>query len=328
MRRLIPLLLLLPGCDDDPGATPDAATPPPANWEAAFDPGAAGALLSVWGTGPTDVWAVGGQPDHGVAWHRGADGWTEAELPDVPLLNWVYGVGGEVWMVGNEGKALRSTGGAFEEIHTGTNLPLWGIWGATKDDLWAVGGDAFETEDPAPVLLHWNGSEWSAAGLPGLDRPLPALFKVWGTSAGNVFAVGSSGVAIRWDGSAWSQTLTGAPDDLISVWGSGPEDIVAVGGRRNGIVARWDGSAWTSTTLRTAGLNGVWVGADGTATLVGDRATILRLAPGSDEPERESNDANLLLHAVWGDGAGYRATVGGSLNDSPPWQGLALEVTP
>lgn len=326
MRATFALLsaAALVACDDG-GGDPD--DPPPA-WRTAFAAEEQGAFLSVWGPSADDVWAVGGQPGTGVAWHRGAEGWARAEVPEGPLLNWVFGVDDELWIVGNDGRALRRVGGGpFEATSTGVEHPLWGVWGAARDDVWTVGGDAARTEDPDPVLLHWDGAAWTRVEIPALDRKLPALFKVWGTSASQVFAVGSNGVVLRYDGAGWTQTLTGTARDLISLWGRAADDVVAVGGRAVGVVARWDGAAWTSQTFRTPGLNGVWMAPDGVATLVGDRGYLLRLAPGG-EPERESVAARELLHGVWGDGAGYRVAVGGSLLHSPPWTGVAIESGP
>ncbi|NJK33030.1 MAG: hypothetical protein HC927_11815, partial [Deltaproteobacteria bacterium] len=54
---------------------------------------------------------------------------------------------------------------------------------------------------------------------------------------------------LHWDGSAWTQELAGTSADLISLWGSGDDDVLAVGGRANGVLVRWDGSAWQALSL-------------------------------------------------------------------------------
>ena len=62
------------------------------------------------------------------------------------------------------------------------------------------------------------------------------LFPVWGTSADNVRR-----------GCSWRHPImTGligpkslpAPRDLVSLWGTGPNDILVAGGRANGLLAR------------------------------------------------------------------------------------------
>ncbi len=319
------------GCDD--GAdTPDATAPdaePPLSWSPAFDATPHGAFLSAWGAGPDDIWTVGGQPERGVAWHFDGATWGPVEdLPEVPLVNWVHGVGGHLFLACNDGIVLHRDGaGAWERQDTGETQPLWGIWAAAPDDVWAVGGDANRREGADPVLVHGDGSGWRRAEMPILDREVKALFKVWGTGPGDVHAVGARGVALHWDGAGWRQALTGTANDLISVWGRAPDDVVAVGGRSNGVVARWDGAGWTSMTLETEpGLNGVWMDAEGRSWLVGDKGRVLRLTPGGFEAAREESNTRTLLHGVWGTGTGHRVAVGGTLTASPPWAGVAIEV--
>jgi hypothetical protein len=61
-----------PGAD----AAVDAAAPDAAAWVEPFDARAEGALLSVWGFGEDDVYAVGGQPKAGVAWRFDGTAWA------------------------------------------------------------------------------------------------------------------------------------------------------------------------------------------------------------------------------------------------------------
>ena len=58
-------------------------------------------------------------------------------------------------------------------------------------------GDVLDRDATEPVILHWQGSEWEVVDLPQLDRDSKAFFKVWGTGPDNVFAVGQRGVIAR-----------------------------------------------------------------------------------------------------------------------------------
>lgn len=324
----IPLMMMaLTGCDDDEQTDP--VPPEPAEWTLGLETGEAGALLSVWGQSPDDVWTVGGQLDAGAAWHFDGADWRRADVPDGPLLNWVHGCGDTLWMVGNDGRSLRRVGdGPFEAVETGETQDLWGVWCAAEGRAWAIGGDAIATgTDPDPVIISWDGSAWSRAPAPALDREIRAWFKVWGTGPDNVIVVGARGALARWDGNTWTQELAGTSKDFVSLWGTGPDDIIAVGGRANGMVARYDGQSWTSEVLETEpGMNGVWVAADGTAHIVGLRGRTLRMPPGGFDYTRDENRDITLLHAVWGTGEGPLFAVGGSLDQSPPWDGLLLET--
>ncbi|MEZ4450935.1 MAG: hypothetical protein R3B09_15750 [Nannocystaceae bacterium] len=286
-----------------------------------------GAFLSVWGRAPDEVYAVGGQILDGssvgmVYVHDGAT-WSEVALPAAtPSLNWVTGVEEDVWVVGYEGAALRREGGEFVAHPVATASMLWGIWGASSTDLWAVGGDGV---DDAPILFHWDGASWSPAAIPTLDEGCHGLFKVWGSAADDVMVVGDFGVTLHWDGASWSQIESGSITDLISVWGKGgPDAMVAVGGRANGRIARWDGAAWTALTTSLPGLSGVWVDSEGGATAVGWQGTIVTIADATFDTVAEESGTIHLLHATFGFDGGPRYAVGGSLQGPPPYVGVIL----
>jgi hypothetical protein len=287
-----------------------------------------GAFSSVWGSTEDDVWAVGGQRDmdggsQAVVYRRDASGWAPfAVPPDMPMLNWVWGVDGEVWVVGLEG-AIWSWDGDWIEHESGTDRVLWGTWGPSSDRLWAVGGNALDDD---PVLLQWDGNVWSEVELPQLEGN--GLLKVWGTGPDDVLAVGDKGITIHHDGETWTAQDSASIADLVSLWGTGPTDILSVGGRANGRLARWDGSGWQGETVALPGLNGVWMDARGTATIVGDLGTVATVDAGSFEPTPEESDTVTLLHAVYGFESGLRIAVGGNLTGAPPFYGVILESAP
>jgi len=313
--------------------------PKPRGWEVGLElDESEGALLSVWGDAADDVWAVGGQPgavDAGgqaTMVHFDGAAWSEHALPaslgDLPMLNWIYGVDGQLVTVGEGGVVLRSASGAGDDWTlepTPTDVPLWGVWGPSAEDLWAVGGDATPNSG-APALLHYEGGSWVEVTVPDLDRNCDALFKVWGAGGDEVFAVGDAGIILRYDGVEWTQVPSGVSADLISLWGTGPDDIVAVGGRSNGTVLRWDGEAWSGDTLLGApGLNGVWVGEDGEATVVGTLGFAARVPTTNDYEQEQSEAGPLVLHAVFGFDGGERFAVGGTLDRSPPLRGILVQ---
>ena len=153
----------------------------------------------------------------------------------------------------NAGGVVHYDGMRWAEMDSGSDVDLWGVWGSDPNDVWAVGGNI---PDGPPIILHYDGMAWSSVEVPMLDRSSTALLKVWGTSSANVFAVGQLGVIVKYDGNSWQQVPSGTGEDLISLWGSGPSQIVAVGGRNNGVVARYDGSGWTSQSIAPfVGLN-------------------------------------------------------------------------
>ncbi len=54
------------------------------------------------------------------------------------------------------------------------------------------------------------------------------LMAVWGTSKNDVWAVGSGGTIIHYDGSSWTATPTDVLNTFHAIWGSGPDDVWVV----------------------------------------------------------------------------------------------------
>lgn len=319
---LIALSPALSGCGPD-----DPDPPPEEGWTEAFDATSSGWLLNVWGSSGDDLWAVGGPRDSGVIWRWDGTSWGEVDPGmQVPLVNWTVGFGpDDVTFVGDGGTVLHYDGSSFTPQPTPTNQNLWGVWGASPDDLWAVGGNGRMPGDQ--VILRYDGSAWTELASPMLEKPgVSAYFKVWGTGPDDVYIVGSRGVVLHWDGSALTEQLVGASDDLISLWGTGPDNIVAVGGRGNGIVSRFNGTDWRTEILAPLpGFNGVHMSDPNVATVVGVRGTIIELDVETLAPTDHSYDTQLDLHAVFRDPSGRLTTVGGSLASiEPPYRGIAL----
>ncbi len=307
--------------------------PTATSWQPApFDASSFGWLLDTCGPSPDDLYAVGGAEPAGAAMHFDGKSWAPLALGvSVPLLNWCHAFSAtDVTMVGNSGTALHFDGNAWTLQPTPTTQNLWGVWGASPSDLWAVGGDGLA--DGQATLLHWDGSSWSDVTLPPLQKVgVDQLLKVWGTGADNVYVVGQRGVVLHFDGATWKEELVGASDDLVSLWGTGPDRIVAVGGRSNAIVSVWDGSSWKTTSLAPApGLNGVWMRTPGVAHVVGTYGTLADLDLATMKLTTVDPPPTALdFHSIFGDASGRVHAVGGNLATAnpPSYEGVAYERT-
>jgi hypothetical protein len=308
--------LALPGCPE-----------PAPVWAPAFDATERGWLMNVAAAAADDVWAVGGTPTDGLAMRYDGASWAEVPVPDgVALLNWIMPFAEDrAIAVGNGGAILRWDGAAFTPMESGTTEDLWGVWGASPDDVWAVGGSGFPGSEP--TLLHLDGSGWSAVAFPALERAnVHAFYKVWGSSASDVWVVGQRGAVLHHDGSAWREELVGASDDLVAVWGTGPDHVVMVGGRSNGIVVTYDGVDFVTTPLAPLpGLNGVWMDGDRVFHVAGIEGTLATI---DHATLAWTDDAapytRLTYHSITGDPSGRLWAVGGSLmSQMAPFQGLA-----
>ena len=255
--RLSPLTLLatvassliLGGADcasttsGDDGGTPEPASP----WSVAFEAPEAGSLSGVWGTGPDDVFVVGGDAQ-GSVMHFDGTAWSAMTVPTAPLLVWCFGFASDdVFAVGLGGTALHYDGTEWTALATGTTQDLWGVWGSAPDDVWVVGGNVNGTGQV--TTLHWDGQAFSRVTVAAEELPndQQALFKVWGIGS-KVFAVGQAGLILEYSEGAWVRRGAGplADDDFVSLWGTSENRIVAVGGRSNARVATYDGTAWTT----------------------------------------------------------------------------------
>ncbi len=294
-------------------------------WEEAFDATETGWLLSTYGASDDNVFAVGGEPTNGVIMHFDGTEWSPVDVGmPVPLLNWVHGFGGDdYFIVGNGGTILRGDGETFTKMDAPTTEDLWGIWGSSPDDVWAVGGRGRPMS--VATVLRFDGTAWTAVDLPELMRPnVNAFFKVWGSSADDVIIVGQRGALLRWDGATFTEELIGTSEDLIAVWGVGPDRVAVVGGRSNGVVSTFDGTEWHTTSLSPLpGINGVFMRDPNTVYIAGVEGTLGRLDFDTQELTDESLFTRTDLHAIHG--AGNRlTTVGGNFAFvTGPYEGIA-----
>ena len=90
------------------------------------------------------------------------------------------------------------------------------------------------------------------------DQP---LISIWGTSAGNVFAVGYQGTILHYDGSGWAAMSSRTDRNLIGVWGSSANNVLASGG--NGTILRYNGASWAPMDSKTEENLGVMWGTSG-----------------------------------------------------------------
>jgi len=322
-------LTLFAGCGDAGDAQPDAAPEPASTWNEAFDATSIGWFLSVHGPTEGQLFAAGGTPDQGVIMHFDGSEWSQETLPSgTPLMNWVFCHDTDsIWSVGNDATALYYDGQTWQKHETPTDQTLWGVWGADPDDMWTVGGKG--QEEGQATILRNQGSGWEQVEIPEIQKDkVYAFFKVWGTSADNVYIVGQRGVMLHWNGSELAEVETGTDEDLISLWGTGPDRIAAVGGRTNGVVARYDGTSWTTTALDLApGLNGVWMGDPDTIHVAGNMATLLTLDFETLEEREYDINTALDFHAIFGGANGNISAVGGNFRaPNGPFQGIVIQA--
>ncbi|WP_146646573.1 hypothetical protein [Labilithrix luteola] len=168
---------------------------------------------SVWGTDPSNLWAVGAGgktfhttvarsgPDGGVgdagitdAGGAAAPGWIGIDSQSTQDLLSVWGTSDDdVWTVGRRGtvRHYRADAPNWAIVNVPTTQDLHAVWGSSSDDIWAVGDYG--------TILHFDGTSWqnSSAAFPIGQKP--NLYGVWGSANNDVWIVGE-GILLHFTG--------------------------------------------------------------------------------------------------------------------------------
>jgi hypothetical protein len=190
-----------------------------------------GALFGVSALSQRDVWAVGVNTPKGGA-------------PQTLVEHW----NGTKWSI------VKSAGpGSY-----GNSLSA--VFAVSSTDIWAVGQSEPSEYGFKDLVLHWDGTKWSAVSSPalGLDS---AFRSVSASSSDNVWAVGyynvdtpegtlSYALSEHWDGRSWKvYNVPGATgDDLLAgsdtISGSDAWIVGSQEGKAD-LIAHWNGATWT-----------------------------------------------------------------------------------
>jgi hypothetical protein len=220
-----------------PSATPTPTCSPTWDVVRSANPGEAPTtLLGVTAVTSAEAWAVGGIGD-----------------PNAPTAVAIQRWDGTRWSA----FAGPSPGASLNELRA--------VDASAPSDVWAVGRTSSGL-DEEPLILHFDGSEWTQAELP--DEIDGVLNGVAAVSPTDVWAVGSVGDAeisleralvLHWDGTAWAdveiaRAIGGGKAALTDVEGVSPTDLWAVGYHHfQPLILRFDGQAWSRSPTEVRG---------------------------------------------------------------------------
>lgn len=244
-------------------------------------------LLGIWGTSSDNLYVVGSSGTL-MRFDGSECKPVGAALSNAHWLTGVWGIGGEIYVVGGivsggAGTAVKSTifkhdvSGNWDEVYGQDGEMLEDVWGADANSVFAVGYAGLGHEPDACLVVAGAGSSWKRMEPDGCKTK---LLGVWGTSSTDLFAVGGwreydEGVILHFDGIGWTLSPdSGMTKVLSDVWGTGKSDVYAVGSA--GVIAHFDGAAWSPMSSGTDNeLSGIW-GVDSDAFAVGLHGTVLR----------------------------------------------------
>lgn len=288
------------------------------------------ALLSIQVVSNGDVYAVGSDSRDGngpyVLRYEGQQ-WTRLVTGVQGDLWWVHEVEpDEIWMCGSDRLILRyqpSTGDFTPFDAGGGTDTLFGIWGLSTVDIWAVGGGITEG-----VVLRYDGRTWSDIDLEDVlvDQILPPMFKVWGPRENDVWIVGMAGIALHFDGSAFALLQSESKRTFFTVHGDTEGNVVAaVGGFLSAQISELlVGEVRDVTPEGALQVNGVHFGVGGEVVAAGIQASTLRRTPDGWVVEENGlvEISDLDFHAVWADPEGNAWAVGGNTTVAPLDRGM------
>lgn len=288
------------------------------------------ALLSVWAGAPDNVWVVGGHAGTGgpIVEHYDGTGWTKLDTSSLAGIDlwWVKGFDdGKVYVSGSQGTIASIDGTTFTKLTTPPgNVTVFGMWGATSTDVWAVGG----TGQTGGFAWRYDGAAWTV--FPGFPSDLATggtCWKVNGAAANNIWLSGTNGSVMHWNGSMLERMdIADAQEQQESLFSIdvNSKRAITVGGGSSAVLYENDGSGWKSP-LKNIGiqrLSGVAV-SDSSAYAVGQGGAILRRESGGSWVTDASGTIE-SLHAAYLDPSGDLWVVGGNFNATPTSDGVLL----
>lgn len=306
------LLAACPAGNDD-----DSAVPEDDPWIAEQE-GLPGAALSIWGAHSDDVWVVGtgGDVSEPLVLHLSDGDWEQLDTGESGQAWWVVGDDERLFVVGSDGLLLRSdrSGSTWERLPTNTEATLFGAWIAPSGRLWAVGG-VIGSSTEGPVLLQLEGDVVTeVTGLPPGISDDENFFKVWGSADDDVWVISDLGTALHFDGLDWGRQILPEAPRLVTIHGSGADDIAVVGGASTARLYELDGVLWNdSSPAGGQPLNGVFLTADGGGFAAGFGNFLLERSGGVWTSVDGSPRVAADWHGVWLDEAGEPWLVGGNL---------------
>jgi phosphatidylinositol-3-phosphatase len=172
-------------------------------------------LWSISGRSPKDIWAVGSLLPYPsativqtLALHYNGTSWTRVKTPDFgPEANSLYGVAalpdGTAWATGIYTQASGHTGRALTmhwnrhkwSVVAAANPGsaddmLYSVTAVSDSDVWAVGTYGDASGFFHPLIEHWNGHRWTAAGIRGLGSATDGILSSVTSFRHGVWATG------------------------------------------------------------------------------------------------------------------------------------------
>lgn len=221
---------------------------------------------------------------------------------------------GALYVVGDDNLVLHfhpATG--WERMTIPADIPasnLLQAWSSSDGHLFVVGELPGQSDG---IILRHDGGSWSRMS----KNRKTVLRGIWGVNRSEVFAVGSGGAILRYDGNAEGQfesMNSGTQESLNAIWGITRNHVHVVGD--NGVALAFNGSVWSlSTNITTEHLYDVWGSGADHVFAVGSRGSLLHRTRRKWGAVRAGTDQWLTsIAGVNGESGEYRVVLFGGEN--------------
>ena len=200
-------------------------------------------------------------------------------------------------------------------IGGGPALTRQGVWVGNSDEIAVVGVDG---------PLFFIDDKWGKI-TDGELNINSIQYDVWGTSLTDIFSVGGDdsprvGAIFHFDGSEWVRMEIPTENELNRVWGSGSDDVFAVG--ENGTILHYDGEKWSEMESGTVEyLSDVWGSSKDNVYVVGgsyetqEKGTYLILHYDGEKWKEIDSGTSCVLRRIHGTDGDNVYAVGGLMVD-------------
>jgi hypothetical protein len=189
-------------------------------------------------------------------------------LPQGNDLDDVWSVSAtDVWAVGEFGAIVHYDGSTWSNIAGGQGDRLLDVWASGDDDVWVA--------SQSDGVLHGGMKGFAPASVPDADADNADVKALWGSSADDVWAVGSA--IFHFDGHAWTTSMKLA-DDASLVCGTGAADVWVAGATAGAtFVLHYDGHGWTRMPSSSDGdPYAIWCSGPNQPWIAGEYASLVR----------------------------------------------------
>jgi hypothetical protein len=262
-------------------------------------------LSGIWASDANHAWAIGGGGAFfafdGTAW-LGRGGGRDSS-------DGITGFGSNrMYMVQRRGNLVQWDGTMFTSVTTPTGLSPLGVWAQDMNRVWLAGKGVY----------LYDGTAWTQK-LAGGD-----FSKIWGADGDHIWALGSTGPIMGWDGKAWTPQDPGTKSSLRSLRGSDAGHVWA--GGDNGTIVHFDGARWQPQIDGVPGaVRGIHGQPGGPLFAVCDGGVILRASGGRFTRVPSPSSSN--LNSVWVQGPTLAFAVG-EAGTILRWDGTAWQSMP